>query len=168
MFHHPELTSGQTSLIRIHYSIGTVWLSGTPKSVQRSFSFSTRILPRATHDSDTKTLQSLLLMRCLQLDNMISAIRGFTYAGRSSPRYKHYNAPISMYIVMDGDEYLYKKIPTNKQRRFRRLQGNHSVQIMQLCRSKIFSPNKDSSGGYLYISFPIEKGVGFWLPHQTL
>ena len=49
---------------------------------------------RATQGSDTKTLRSPLLRRYLQLDSTILAIRGSSYAARSSPRSKRYNAHI--------------------------------------------------------------------------
>ena len=61
----------------------------------------------ATQDSDTKTLWSLLL-HYLQLRSTILAIRG----SKSFSRSKHYNAPISMWVVMDSDRYLCMVITT--------------------------------------------------------
>jgi len=45
--------------------------------------------------------EALLLLRCLQLDNTISSIRGSSYVARSSPYSKCYYTPISMRVVMD-------------------------------------------------------------------
>jgi len=45
-----------------------------------------------------------------------------------------------MQAVIDSDRYLCMTIPTFKQARFGRLQGDHNVQIMQLYRCEIFPP----------------------------
>ena len=73
--------------------------------------------PSQSHQRlDTKTLRSMLLMCCLELDSTISAIRESSYVARSSSRSKHYNAPISMRTVMDSDRYLCMASPTIKRR----------------------------------------------------
>ena len=75
-----------------------------------------RILFGVIQDSYTKILRSLLLLHCLQPDDTIPAICGSSYTARSSPHFKHYNAPISMQTVTDNDRYLCIAIPTIKQR----------------------------------------------------
>ena len=86
----------QTSLYRIHYSPGAVWLSGTPI-------IDGRILPCITQGSNKKTLWSMLLMRYLQLDNTILAICYSSYVAILSPHFKCYNTPLSMRVVMNSD-----------------------------------------------------------------
>ena len=112
----PEPTSDQTSLIWIHYSIGTAQLSRTPIIGTRILHISTRTLPGATQGSDTKTLRSLLLMRYFQLDITIPAIHRSNNTTRSSPRSKRCNTPISMRVVMDRGENLCMTISIIKRR----------------------------------------------------
>ena len=50
---------------------------------------------------------------------------------------------------MDSDEYLYVAILTIKRRRSERLEGNHNVQIMQLCRSKRSAPTRTTYTSFL-------------------
>ena len=118
-----------------------------------------RILIVATQDSDTKTLWSLLLMYYLQLDNTISMIHGSTYATKSSPYSKH--APISMWIVMNSRGYLNAAISTIKRHRFGRLQGNHNIQIMQLCRSQISVPTMIPQAGINTPPSPSRRRLAF-------
>ena len=58
----------------------------------------------------------MLLMRYLQLDNMILAIRYSSYVAILSPHSKCYNTHLSMRVVMDSDEYLCIAISTIKLR----------------------------------------------------
>ena len=44
-----------------------------------------------------------------------------------------------MQVVTDGGRYLCMVIPTIKRRKYEQLLGNHNVQLMQLCKSKIFA-----------------------------
>jgi len=85
----PEHTSSQTLLTRIHYLIEVVQLSRNSNNLYKD---PFRSYPRLQQ----KTLRRLLLLRCLQLEGMILAIHGFSYAARSSPRFQHYNVPTSM------------------------------------------------------------------------
>jgi len=95
-----------------HHSTGATRLSGTPTINTRIFSYLYEDLPGATQGSDTKTLQSLLLLRYLRLDSTIPTIYKFSYATGSSPRSKCCNAIISMQVVIDSGGYLYMAIPT--------------------------------------------------------
>jgi len=63
-----------------------------------------------------KTHQSLLLLRCLQLDDMIPTIHGSSYTARSFPCFKRYNSLISMQAVMNSGGYFYMAISTIKRR----------------------------------------------------
>ena len=56
------------------------------------------------------------LLSWLQLSGTISAIHRFSYVVRSSPHSKRYNAPISMWVVMNSGRYLCVTIPTIKRR----------------------------------------------------
>jgi len=105
----PEHTSSQTLLTRIHYLIEVVQLSRNSNNLYKD---PFRSYPRLQQ----KTLRRLLLLRCLQLEGMILAIHGFSYAARSSPRFQHYNVPTSMQAVMNNDGYLCMTIPIIKRR----------------------------------------------------
>ena len=59
-----------------------------------------------------KTLQSLPLLHCLQLDGMIPVIYRFSYTARSFPHSKHYNFPTSMRVIIDNGRCLCMTIPT--------------------------------------------------------
>ena len=74
----------------------------------------TRRPPGVAEKSGTKTLQSSLPPRCLQLDSTIYKIHGFNYIARSSPRFKHRNAPISMRAVVNSGGYHGMANPTIK------------------------------------------------------
>jgi len=72
-----------------------------------------------------------LLLQCwLQLSGTIPAMHEFSYAARSSPCLKCYNAPTSMRTVMDSDRYLCMTISTIKWR-----------DPVQLCRFKTSAPS---------------------------
>jgi len=101
-------------LIR-HHSTGATRLFGTPTISTRVLSYQYEELLGATQGSDTETLWSLLFLRYLQLYSTIPAIHGSRYTARSSPRSKHYNAPISMRAIIDSCGYICIGIPTIKQ-----------------------------------------------------
>jgi len=68
----------------------------------------TKILPGATQGSNAKTLQSMLLLRCLKLDSTILAICISSYAARLSLRPKCYKTFISMRVVKDSGGYMWR------------------------------------------------------------
>ena len=78
--------------------------------IPRGFSQGAKTTSEAIPPSDTKTLRSLLLLLWLQLGEMTPVIYGFDHAVRSSPCSKYYNAPTSMWAIMDSGEYLYMTI----------------------------------------------------------
>ena len=114
----PRATSGQTLLTRIHYLARAMQLSGASNNQYKD---PFRSNPRLWHEDPPKPATHALLTVMLDSsynnqykDSSISAICGSSYATRSSPRSKHYNALIPMRVVMDSIGYLCMAIQTIK------------------------------------------------------
>ena len=97
-----------------------------------------KTISETTPDSDTKTSQSMSLLRWLQLDGTIPVIRESNHVARSFTRSKYYNAPASMRVVMDSDVYLHMTIPTIK----RRDSGGYEKFVT--CKSCSYGDSRDS------------------------